>query len=323
MRAAPERKPRLLDFAPSEEGFREAVLDGLRARPKSLPCKFLYDEEGSRLFEAICELPEYYPTRTETALLERYAGEMAARIGPDCELIELGSGASRKVRLLLDALETPAAYLPVDIAREPLFAAAAAIARDYPDLAVTAVCADYSLGLDLPPRQKGRRRTAFFPGSTIGNLRPRAAQSFLAACARMLAGGGALIVGVDLKKAPEILHAAYNDAAGVTAAFNLNLLVRMNRELGGDFDLAAFRHHAFYNEAMGRIEIYIESRRDQLVRVAGTVIRFGEGERIHTEDSCKYSVAEFQSLARAAGFRPAAVWQDAASLFSIHYLEVD
>ncbi len=314
-------RPRLLDLAPDEEDFRAAVLAGLLARPKSIPCKFLYDEAGSRLFEAICDLPEYYPTRTETALLERNAGEMAARIGPGCELIELGSGASRKVRLLLDALDHPAAYLPVDIAREPLFAAAAAIAHDYPALAVTAICADYSQGLNLPPPSAGRRRVAFFPGSTIGNLKPAAARSFLAACARLLAGGGALIVGVDLKKAPAILHAAYNDAQGVTAAFNLNLLTRINRELDGDFDLDGFRHLAFYNEAAGRIEIYLESRREQLVHVAGVPVRCAAGERIHTEDSCKYGVAEFQALSIAAGFRPSAVWQDDAALFSIHYLE--
>lgn len=309
-----------LDLEPTEESFREAVIQGLGAPRKSIPCKFLYDSHGSALFEAICDLPEYYPTRTEMALLARHAGDIAALIGRDCQLIEFGSGASRKVRLLLDALERPAAYLPVDIAREPLLRAAAEVARDYPEIPVTAVCADYGAGMPLPAPPRGGRRVAFFPGSTIGNLRRPEAQGFLSSCAALLRNGGALVVGVDLKKDPATLNAAYNDSQGITASFSLNLLSRINRELDGDFDLDGFRHLAFYNEEAGRIEIYLESLRAQTVHVTGVAVELAAGERIHIEDSCKYTVPEFQALAQAAGFVPQAAWTDPQALFSVHYL---
>ncbi len=312
------------DLAPAEESFRDAVLGGLTRRAKSIPCRFLYDERGSALFEEICELPEYYLTRTEMAILGDCVDEIGALTGRHAQLIEFGSGASRKVRLLLEALSDPAAYVAIDISREPLRRAAEEVAADFPEVPVVAVCADYLQPLRLPslPARGDGRRLGFFPGSTIGNFTPEAAVDFLAGCRRVIGRGGALLVGVDLKKAPELLDAAYNDRAGVTAAFNLNLLERINRELDADFDLDRFAHDAFYNEAAGRIEIYIRSLADQIVTVAGRAIRFTAGERIHTEDSCKYTIAEFQRLAARGGFRPVRHWTDPADLFSVHLLDV-
>jgi dimethylhistidine N-methyltransferase len=312
------------DLAPAEESFRSAVLWGLSRRSKSLPCRFLYDERGSELFEQICELPEYYLTRTEVAILEDNAAEIAEIAGRHAQLIEFGSGSSRKVRILLDALEEPAAYVAIDISREPLRQAAEALAAEFPHLAVVAVCADYTRPFDLPPLPAGGdgRRVGFFPGSTIGNFQPEEAVEFLSGCRRVLGRDGALLIGVDLKKDKDVLDAAYDDAQGITAAFNLNLLERMNRELGADFDLDRFAHEAFYNEAAGRVEIYIRSLADQIVTVAGRAIRFAAGERIHTEDSCKYEVGEFHRLAARAGFRPVRTWTDEDGLFSVHFVAV-
>ncbi len=311
------------DLTPAEESFRDAVLGGLTRRAKAIPCRFLYDERGSSLFEQICALPEYYLTRTEMAILGDYAGEIGALAGRHAQLIEFGSGASRKVRLLLEALEEPAAYVAIDISREPLRRAAEEVAADFPKVPVVAICADYLQPLSLPalPARGEGRRLGFFPGSTIGNFAPEDAVDFLAGCRRVVGRGGALLVGVDLKKDPGLLDAAYNDSAGVTAAFNLNLLERVNRELDADFDLDRFAHDAFYNEAAGRIEIYIRSLADQIVTVAGRAIRFAAGERIHTEDSCKYTIPEFQRLAGRAGFRPRRHWTDPAALFSVHLLD--
>ena len=308
-----------LDLAPAQESFLDAVRQGFDRPAKAIPCKFLYDQRGSELFDEICELPEYYPTRTETALLERYAPAIAGLIGPHCQLIEYGSGASTKVRLLLDALETPGSYVAVEISRTHLRQAASSIARDYPALEVIAICADYTAEFPLPPKGAGMR-VGFFPGSTIGNFKPAEAQAFLANCARTLRGGGAMLVGVDLKKNPAVLYAAYNDSLGVTADFSLNLLARINRELGGDFKLQHFRHLAFYNADRGRIEIYIESLKDQQVSIGGSIYPLKGGERIHIEDSCKYSVDEFRALAQSSGFNPAAVWVDPQGLFSLHML---
>lgn len=311
------------DLAPREESFRDAVLTGLSRPHKAIPCKFFYDERGSALFEEICRLPEYYPTRTETAILEENAAAIAARMGPHCAIVEFGSGASHKARILLEALDRPAAYVAVDISREHLRAAAARLAGDFPALPVVAVCADYTHPFRLPPLPEGaQKRVGFFPGSTIGNFQPEEAETFLVNCRRLLGPGGDMIIGVDLKKDPGILDAAYNDRAGVTAAFNLNLLERINRELGADLDLDRFAHVALYSAAAGRIEIYIKSLADQEVRIAGAHFRFGEGELIHTEYSCKYSVAEFRQLARRAGFRPADTWIDRGELFSVHYFAV-
>jgi L-histidine N-alpha-methyltransferase len=311
------------DLAPGEESFRDAVLKGLGRTPKSIPCKFFYDARGSMLFEAICRLPEYYLTRTETAILEEGAAEIAAQIGPHSRLIEFGSGASTKVRILLTALDRPAAYVPVDISREHLRDAAVGLAEDFPSLPVVAVCADYTRPFALPPLPApGGKRVGFFPGSTIGNFEPDAAVNFLTNYARILGPGGEMLIGVDLKKDPEILDAAYNDRAGVTAEFNLNLLGRINRELDGDLDIDRFEHVAFYNEAEGRIEIYIRSLANQEAWIAGTSIFFAKDELIHTEYSYKYSVVEFRNLAARAGFRPLDIWTDPADLFSVHYFRL-
>jgi dimethylhistidine N-methyltransferase len=301
-------------------GFADALREGLARARKSIPAKYFYDAEGARLFEAICDLPEYYLTRAELAILKACAPEAAALAGPGCHLIEFGAGASVKVGLLLDALTDPRSYVAIDISREFLLAGTEAAAKTYPALRVVAVHGDYAgvEPLALPDLGPGRR-LGFFPGSTIGNLTPEESVGFLKR-ARMLLQDGDMIVGVDTKKDKKVLDAAYDDAQGVTAAFNLNLLRRANAELGADFDLAAFRHVAFYNEARGWIEMHLESLKAQQVRVAGRVVPFRAGETILTEISCKYTVAEFQEIARAAGFVPCAAWTDDAARFSVHYL---
>src|SRR5215813_2469349 len=257
------------DLAPGEESFRDAVLSGLGCSRKRIPCKFFYDARGSTLFEAICRLPEYYLTRTEIMILEDNSADIAAHMGRNCRLIEFGSGASQKVRVLLQALDQPAAYVPVDISRQHLRDAATGLAEDFPSVPVIAVCADYTRPFRLPPLPGKGKRVGFFPGSTIGNFEPDAAVAFLANYARILGPGGEMLIGVDLKKDSDILDAAYNDRAGVTAAFNLNLLERINRELDGDLDLGRFEHVAFYEPVNGRVEIYIRSLADQQARIAG------------------------------------------------------
>lgn len=299
-------------------GFARDLIAGLHARPRHVSPKWFYDERGSRLFEAICELPEYYPTRTELALLDRHAPEMAELIGPGAEIIEFGAGASRKVRVLLSALRAPARYLPIDISGEHLVQAAHALRQAQPDLLVQPLVADFSVALTLPAPIGVR--VGFFPGGSIGNFEPADARRLLQRMAGWLAGGG-LLVGVDLIKDPALLHAAYNDARGVTAAFNLNLLGRANRELGADFDLTQFAHSAFYNPPLARIEMHLMSRREQTVSLCGERFAFAEGDSLHTESSYKYTVAGFQQLARAAGWQPGAVWIDAARQFSLHWLQ--
>lgn len=311
-----------VDLAPVEENFREAVLGGLTRPQKSIPCRFLYDGRGSALFDEICTLPEYYITRTEIGILAQCAPQIAALAGPRCQLVEFGSGAGRKVRLLLEAFDRPQAYIPVDISGEFLKHAALGITHDFPNLDVIAVCADFTEPQRLPeflPARAGRR-IGFFPGSTIGNLMPDEAVAFLRRCRAVLGQGGDMIVGVDLKKDPVLLHAAYNDSAGVTAAFTLNLLERMNREIEADFDLDRFRHEAFYDPNQGRIEIYIRSLLDQIVRVAGWRIRFAQAERTHVEYSYKYSIDDFRRLAGRAGFQSLVCWTDDSALFGVHYL---
>ncbi len=308
--------------APAGDTFEAAVLAGLSRRPRAIPAKFLYDAQGSALFDAICELPEYYLTRTEIAILRDCAPEIAALAGPGRQLIEFGSGSSVKTRLLLDSLEAVAAYVPIDISGEHLEATSRRLRADYPALAIVPVCADYT---DLPmlpwlPGSSGAAKLGFFPGSTIGNLDPDEALAFLRNARRLLGPGGALVVGADLKKDPGMLHAAYNDSAGVTAAFSLNLLARMNRELGANFDLEGFAHEAFYNPAAGRIEIYIRSLRPQSVRVAGQRFFFDAGERVHTEYSYKYDLADMDALAIPAGFMRTQTWTDPDRLFSVNYL---
>jgi dimethylhistidine N-methyltransferase len=311
----------LLDLQPDAGSFLQDVLEGLSRPRKALSPKYFYDERGSALFEAICELPEYYPTRTEMAIMREHVGEMAERLGPDCLLIEYGSGSGRKTRVLIAAL-APAAYLPIDIAREQLEHSAAGLQADFPGLQVLAVCADYSRPLVLPDVENtpARRRVVYFPGSTIGNFALPEAREFLREARATVGAQGAMLVGVDLKKDERLLNAAYNDAQGVTAAFNLNLLARINRELGADFDPRAFRHEAFYNAALSRIEMHLVSEKKQTVAIAGQRFEFAAGESIHTENSCKYSVAEFQALARSAGFAPVHCWTDPGKLFAVHYL---
>lgn len=318
---SPPGSGRAVALAGESGDFAGALLAGLSAEPKSVPCKFFYDSEGSALFERICELPEYYPTRTELALLRARAGEFADLIGPDAELIEFGAGSGIKVRLLLDALSRPRQYVPIDISGEFVHAAAAGIARDYPSLSVLPLAADFTRPMTLPPPPAGaRRRIGFFPGSTVGNMVAEEAVRFLANAARLLKGG-ALLIGVDLVKDPAVLHAAYNDAAGVTAAFNKNVLGRANRELGAGFDLDRFAHYAPYNPRQHRIEMYLVSQCRQSVALLGETVTFAEGEAIHTEYSHKYTIDGFRALAARAGFAPRAVWTDPARLFSLHWLE--
>jgi L-histidine Nalpha-methyltransferase len=303
--------------------FASALLAGLRATPKQIPCKYFYDAEGSALFEQICALPEYYVTRTELDLLARHAGEFSALSGADAEIVEFGAGAGQKVRLLLDALVRPRAYLPIDISSYYLAQVAAQLDTDYPGLMVKPVAADFTRPFALPALTRGaRRRIGFFPGSTIGNFAPQEAQRFLEHAARLLKGGS-LLVGADLVKDPAILHAAYNDTAGVTAAFNKNLLARANRELGAGFELARFHHYACYNPMLQRMEMYLISATRQSVPVAGHVVAFASGEGVHTENSHKYTVEGFRALAASAGFTPRAVWCDPARLFSLHWLDAN
>lgn len=329
MLTTPERQRRLgeprvvfHDFEPSPERFLDAVMRGLAAAPKAIPCRFLYDERGSQLFDAICEQPEYYPTRAELRILNQRAAEIADLIGPGAQLIELGSGSSRKVRLLLEAMAEPAAYVAIDISREQLREAARRVARRHPRLEVHAICADYQQPFALPSIGRAGRRAAFFPGSTIGNFERAAARDFLRIWSRRLGPGGAMIVGVDLKKSAAILDAAYDDAAGVTAAFSRNLLVRANRELGADFVPDRFVHEARYDPAKGCVEIHLRSLDRQSVRLGGATYDFAAGERLHVENSHKYEVEEFADLARSAGFRPRACWTDPQGLFSVHVLDV-
>lgn len=312
------------DLGHGGEDFLSAVLDGLSRPQKRIPSKFFYDAEGSRLFDRICELEEYYPTRTETALLARHAKEIADLVGAEATLVEFGSGSSRKTRHLLDSLTSPAAYVPIDISREHLLASAGDLAAVYPALRVIPVCADYSRVLSLPPEAlseaPAERLLGFFPGSTIGNFSPLEATGFLGRAAGLLGPSGAFLVGVDLQKDAARLHAAYNDSQGVTAAFNLNLLARMKRELHAEIDLGSFAHEARYNVSRACIEMHLVSRRRQTLRIAGQAFAFREGESIHTEDSHKYTLEGFQALARAAGWRPVQAWCDPERLFSLHYL---
>ena len=308
------------DLHPSADDLAADVLAGFSRAQKSIPPKYFYDAEGSRLFDAITELPEYYPTRTETAMLREYAHEIAKTAGTGHLLVEPGSGSCAKARILFEGLQ-PCAYVPMDISRDHLRVAAEAVAIEFPWLEVHATCTDFTRLMTLPPTSPEGRLLAFFPGSSIGNFDPNTAVGFLSMIADMLGADGQLLIGVDLKKDKAVLEAAYNDARGVTAAFNLNLLARINRELGADFDLAQWRHKALYNEAQGRIEMHLVSRVAQQVNLQGQTFHFAEGETIHTENSYKYTVAEFCDLASQAGFATDTVWVDADRLFSLHLLQ--
>ena len=290
---------------------------GLALPQKAIPPKYFYDAAGSRLFERICRLPEYYPTRAELALTRRHVDAIARFAGKGAELVEYGSGESLKSRLLIRAMR-PSTYLPVDISASALDAAVSRLKKSYPWLRIVPIVGDFSRPLELP-RGRGAR-TVYFPGSTIGNLTPEEAHAFL----RMARDQARrLVVGVDVKKDANVLHAAYNDAKGVTAAFNLNLLARINRELGGNFDLRAFSHYAFYNAPLGRIEMHLVSLENQSVKVGRRRFAFHRGESIHTENSYKYSAEEFRALAARAGCRAKKLWMDAKGLFALHGLEVD
>jgi len=305
---------------PAPDVVRTEVLRGLLGEPKTLPPKLFYDRAGARLFEQICELPEYYLTRTELGILEERAAEIASLCGEHTALIEYGSGAGVKVRLLLDELVNPAAYVPVDISMEQLAAVSAERARQYPDLRVAPVHADYTARFALPPLPDDARRVAFFPGSTIGNLHPAEATAFLHRIRATVGPRGALVLGVDRRKDPAILHAAYNDASGVTAAFNLNLLTRLNRELNATFDLSTFRHFAVFNDDDSRIEMHLESMIAQRVYVAGTPVDFERGETILTECSYKYDLPFLEAVTRPAGFRIEELWTDSRDWFWVGFL---
>ena len=310
------------DFEPAVPDAVAEVLAGLRQPQKEVLPKYFYDERGSQLFDAICELPEYYPTRTELGIMRGHIDDMAHLIGPLASLIEFGSGSSLKTRILLEHMVQPAAYVPVDISRDHLLNTAEELSRRFPAIEVLPVTADFTHLFDLPkPRVMPERNIVYFPGSTIGNFHPPEALELLKVMRQEAKTGGALLIGVDLKKDVEILEAAYNDTAGITAEFNLNVLRRFNRELNADFELDAFRHRAIYNTELGRIEMYLVSQRAQIVTVAGSEIGFSAGEAILTECSYKYAVDEFAALAEQAGFELREVWTDDDRLFSVQYLE--
>ncbi len=312
-----------IDLKPSSGSFLDAVVAGLSAPRKTLPAKFFYDERGSKLFEEITNLPEYYQTRTEMALLADIAPALKKMIPRGSKLIEFGSGSTEKVRILIDKVEQFNTYVPIDISRDYLKMEAKDLASDHPNLKIIAICADYTKPFPMPDGISGGSDcTGFFPGGTIGNMLPTEAAGFLRLAGSLLGRGAGFIIGVDLKKDPAILHAAYNDAKGVTAAFNMNVLLRINAELGGDFDLANFRHRALYNALESRIEMHLVSLADQVVSVGGTSFNFLKGETIHTENSYKYNVGEFQALAKSAGMEPVNAWWDDDWLFSVHFLQV-
>lgn len=303
--------------------FRLDVLKGLSKPKKTLPCKYFYDETGSQLFDQICELDEYYLTRTELEIMEDHAEDMANGFGPNCVLVEYGSGSSLKTRLLLDQLDDESVYVPVDISREHLRQTAARLNEKYRHLTIRPVCADFTEPFDLPRLPERTERTiAYFPGSTIGNFAPEEATKLLAQMRHLVGRSGGVLIGVDLPKAPEILEAAYDDAEGVTARFNLNLLERINRELDADVPIHRFEHLASFNERESRVEIYLVSTEDQTISIAGREFPFAEGETIHTENSYKYSLATFEALAGKAGFRVQRIWCDREKLFSVQFLTV-
>jgi dimethylhistidine N-methyltransferase len=297
---------------------RDAIGD-LSQHPKRLSPKYFYDATGSELFEAITRLPEYYPTRTELAILRDRGGEIAAIIPDGATLVEFGAGATTKVRLLLKNCEF-SAYVPVDISADFLNAQACGLRKDFPGLDVYPVAADFTMPFALPGEVAKMPKVGFFPGSTLGNFEPHEANAFLCGVREILGEGALMIIGVDLEKDERILHDAYNDAAGVTARFNLNLLVRINRELGGNFDLSAFTHRAIYNRERHRIEMHLLSKKKQTVRMLGTSFSFRPGESIHTENSYKYSLERFTALAKGSGWTPRKCWTDKARMFSVHAL---
>lgn len=315
------RRLRWQDFKPGRERFLVDVLDGLQKPRKELPCKYLYDERGSRLYEHICQLEEYYLPAVEDSIMSAHIEEMARHIGQQVRLIEYGCGNCRKVRFLLDHLDDPVAYVPIDICREQLRCVARELSDSYPELEILPVCADYTCRFALPvASRQSRRVVVYFPGSTISNFPPGSARQFLEYLAEVCGPDGGLLIGVDLKKDPAVLHRAYNDSQGVTAAFNVNLLERINRELGADFQPEQFEHCAFYNHPHSRVEMHLVSQRDQTVHVANNAITFAKGETIWTESSYKYDLEGFAEMAAAAGWRVVRVWTDDKQWSSVQYL---
>lgn len=308
------------DYHPQQSDFRQDIIDAFASNPRRISPKYFYDERGSQLFEAICQTPEYYLTRTETDIIRANITDIAQCLGQGCLLVEPGSGNSRKVRELLTALK-PHSYLPIDISRTYLYQEAQKIAAEFPWLNVHAVCSDFTMCLNIPVFPNGAHRVAFFPGSSIGNFEPDDAVHFLKNIAEMVGRQGGLLIGIDLKKDSAILSAAYNDAQGLTAAFNRNLLVRINRELGANFNIGNFSHHAFYNDARGRMEMHLKSDTDQIVIIDGQRFPIARGESIHTENSYKYCLEEFQALAMKAGFKAVKTWLDKDHFFSVHYFQ--
>jgi L-histidine Nalpha-methyltransferase len=305
---------------PESADFLADVVAGLSSDPRTIPCKYFYDERGAALFQKICELPEYYVTRTEIDILDRHRADIASQLGPSVELIGLGTGAGTKTRILIEALEHPAVYIPVDISEKQLRESAALFRKIFPKLQILPVCADYLQPVKLPsPNKKPARNIVYFPGSTIGNFEPGEAVEFLRRIANVCRGGGGLLIGVDLKKDRQVLEAAYNDSAGVTAEFNLNLLERINRELGANFDLDQWRHRAIYNSNAGRIEMHLISETDRFVHLNEHKFHFRRGEKIITEFSYKYTPHEFATLAAKAGFKFVRMWTDDARLFGVFY----
>jgi L-histidine Nalpha-methyltransferase len=315
--------PRAEELSPERRLLLRDAVHGLSQSPKSLPCKWFYDESGSRLFEMICGLDEYYLTRTELAIMVRHVGAMAAALGRECLVIGYGAGSGRKTRMLLQRLADPAGYVPVDIAEAQLAATAAALRARFPYLRIRPITADFTSAVSLPVAEiPARRRAVYFPGSTIGNFHPQDAVAFLGRAAAVAGAGGALLIGVDLLKDVETLERAYDDAGGVTAAFNLNLLARLNRELGADFDLRRFRHRAWFDREHGRIEMHLVSTVRQEVHLGGETWRLEAGETIHTENSYKYEPGAFAEIAERAGWRLERIWTDPESLFAEMYLVV-
>lgn len=308
-------------YEQEEDDFLLSVRAGLRQRPRTIPPKYFYDAHGSHLFDLICTTPEYYPTRTETAILERHGAEMAEMAGDSCTLIELGSGSATKTPHILRHLSDDAVYIPIDICASHLHNSTQRLQTMFPAMKMQPLCADYH---QLPghalKRVAGKRQVVFFPGSTIGNCTPDEAVMLLKNVARLVGPSGGLLIGVDAKKSSEVLNAAYNDAAGHTAAFNLNLLTRMQRELDIQLDATQFAHHAYYNETHGRIEMHLVSQCRQAIRLGKESFEFEQGETIHTENSYKYSADEFKQLARRAGWHLQTTWHDEHGLFNVHYL---
>jgi dimethylhistidine N-methyltransferase len=306
--------------APESTDFLADVIAGLSSNPRTIPCKYFYDERGAALFQKICELPEYYVTRTEIDILDRHRADIALQLGPSVELIGLGTGAGTKTRVLIAALENPAVYIPVDISEKQLRKSTALFRKIFPKVEILPVCADYLQPVVLPsPRHKPARNIVYFPGSTIGNFEPDEAMQFLRRIASVCRGGGGLLIGADLKKDPQVLDAAYNDGPGVTARFNLNLLERINRDLGANFDLDQWRHRAIYNSNAGRIEMHLISETDQFVQLNEHKFHFRRGEKIITEFSYKYTPEEFAALAAKAGFKFVRMWTDDARLFGVFH----